>query len=185
MLHDLPLVDITEGAIFHQSCLSVSILLKPIEEVNYYIINIESRHLKLFFYLLLSGVVLWREDPLIPVICEQIESFLTKLASKFISVAGIRAAGQDLTGLNYSETSDQYTLAPWYIAKCQIDHSLIRISTRSTNVSCSMKVISISQMKWNFIRAWDFLCPSNEMCFGQSGGQRVLATKCQVFEFQG
>ena len=50
---------------------------------------------------------LQREDPLIPVISEQIESFLTKLASKFISVSGIRAAGQDFAGLKYSETCDQ------------------------------------------------------------------------------
>ena len=47
-----------------------------------------------------------REDPLIPVISEQIES-LTKLASKFISISGIRAAGQDFAGLKYSETCDQ------------------------------------------------------------------------------
>ena len=50
---------------------------------------------------------LQREDPLIPVISEQIESFLTKLASKFISVSGIKAAGQDFAGLKYSETGDQ------------------------------------------------------------------------------
>ena len=50
---------------------------------------------------------LQREDPLIPVISEQIESFLTKLASKFIPVSGIRAAGQDFAGLKYSETCDQ------------------------------------------------------------------------------
>ena len=50
---------------------------------------------------------LQREDPLIPVISEQIESFLTKLASKFIPVSGLRAAGQDFAGLKFSELSDQ------------------------------------------------------------------------------
>ena len=50
---------------------------------------------------------LQREDPLIPVISEQIESFLTKLASKFIPVSGLRAAYQDLAGLKFSELSDQ------------------------------------------------------------------------------
>ena len=38
---------------------------------------------------------LQREDPLIPVINEQIESFLIKLASKFISLSAIKAPGQD------------------------------------------------------------------------------------------
>ena len=47
---------------------------------------------------------LQREDPLIPVISEQIESFLTKLASKFIAVFGIKAAGQEFDGLKYCET---------------------------------------------------------------------------------
>ena len=47
------------------------------------------------------------EDPLIPVISEQIESFLTKLANKFIPVSGFRAAGQDFAGLKFSELSDQ------------------------------------------------------------------------------
>ena len=50
---------------------------------------------------------LQREDPLIPVISEQIGSLLTKLASKFISVSGIKAAGHDFAGLKYCETGDQ------------------------------------------------------------------------------
>ena len=42
---------------------------------------------------------LQREDPLMPVISKQIESFMTKLASKFLLVYGIKAAGKDFTGL--------------------------------------------------------------------------------------
>ena len=50
---------------------------------------------------------LQREDPLIPVISDQIESFLTKLASKFVPVSAIKAASEDFTRLKYSEVSDQ------------------------------------------------------------------------------
>lgn len=44
---------------------------------------------------------LQREDPLIPGICEQIDSFLKKLASKFVPVDTIKAAGGNFTGLQY------------------------------------------------------------------------------------
>ena len=46
---------------------------------------------------------LQREDPLIPVICEQIHCFLTKLASKFVSVSIIKAANEDFTKLQYRD----------------------------------------------------------------------------------
>ena len=50
---------------------------------------------------------LQREDPLIPVISEQIHTFLTKLASKFVPVSSIKAAGKDFTRLKYSDINDQ------------------------------------------------------------------------------
>ena len=40
---------------------------------------------------------LQREDPLIPIICEQMDSFLTKLASKFVPVCAITAANGDFS----------------------------------------------------------------------------------------
>ena len=50
---------------------------------------------------------LQREDPLIPVICEQMESFLTKLASKFLPVSSIKAAKGDFHALKYMEREQQ------------------------------------------------------------------------------
>ena len=50
---------------------------------------------------------LQREDPLMPIISEQIESFLTKLAGKFVPVSSIKAAGEDITRLKYAEVSNQ------------------------------------------------------------------------------
>lgn len=47
------------------------------------------------------------EDPLIPVISEQIESFLTKLASKFLPVSAIKVVTEDFTRLKYNEVIDQ------------------------------------------------------------------------------
>lgn len=44
---------------------------------------------------------LQREDPLIPVISEQMDSFLKKLASKFVPVETIKAAGENFTELQY------------------------------------------------------------------------------------
>ena len=48
---------------------------------------------------------LQREDPLIPVISEQIDSFLKKLSSKFVRVDKIKAAGSNFTVLQYDEDS--------------------------------------------------------------------------------
>lgn len=53
------------------------------------------------------NMFLQREDPLIPVIFEQMNSFLTKLASKFLPIAAIRAADEDFFTLKYKERSDQ------------------------------------------------------------------------------
>ena len=48
------------------------------------------------------NLFLQREDPLIPVISEQMSTFLRKLASKFVRVDTIKAAGEDITGLQYN-----------------------------------------------------------------------------------
>ena len=50
---------------------------------------------------------LQREDPLIPIVCEQMESFLTKLASKFLPVSSIKAAKGDFRALKYTEREQQ------------------------------------------------------------------------------
>ena len=47
------------------------------------------------------NLFLQREDPLIPVISEQMDSFLRKLASKFVRVDAIKAARKDFTVLQY------------------------------------------------------------------------------------
>ena len=54
------------------------------------------------------NMFLQREDPLIPVIFEQINSYLTKLASKFVPVAVIKAANGDFLSLKYKEKEDQH-----------------------------------------------------------------------------
>lgn len=48
------------------------------------------------------NLFLQREDPLIPIINEQIHTFLRKLASKFVSVDTIKAVGEDFTELQYN-----------------------------------------------------------------------------------
>lgn len=50
---------------------------------------------------------LQREDPLVPVVYEQMISFLTKLASKFVPVAAVRIAKGDFFTLNYKDKDDQ------------------------------------------------------------------------------
>lgn len=50
---------------------------------------------------------LQREDPLIPVIYEQMNSFLIKLASKFLPVSAIKAVNGDFFSLAYREKDDQ------------------------------------------------------------------------------
>ena len=50
---------------------------------------------------------LQREDPLIPVINDQIHSFLKKLASKFVSVDIIKAANDDFTKLEFDAVNNQ------------------------------------------------------------------------------
>lgn len=51
---------------------------------------------------------LQREDPLIPVLCEQIDSFLSKLASKVLPVSTIKAEDGDFTTLKYKEQEKQH-----------------------------------------------------------------------------
>ena len=50
---------------------------------------------------------LQREDPLVLVMSDQMNAFLTKLASKFLPVSSIKAARQDFYELQYSNVSDQ------------------------------------------------------------------------------
>ena len=50
---------------------------------------------------------LQREDPLVSVLSEQVESFLTKLASKFVPVAKIKAINNNFLNLQYKEKENQ------------------------------------------------------------------------------
>jgi len=47
------------------------------------------------------NMFLQREDPLLPVLCQQMDSFLSKLASKFLPPSTIKAANRDFSTLNY------------------------------------------------------------------------------------
>lgn len=51
---------------------------------------------------------LQREDPLLPVLCGQMNSFLTKLASRFVPVAKIKAANKELLDLQYKGRENQH-----------------------------------------------------------------------------
>ena len=53
------------------------------------------------------NMFLQREDPLIPMLCEQIQSFLTKLASKFLPVSVIKQANGDFHSLNFTDENNQ------------------------------------------------------------------------------
>ena len=48
------------------------------------------------------------EDPVIPVIYEQTNSFLQKLASKFLTVKTVKAANGDNTNLQFKEPALQH-----------------------------------------------------------------------------
>ena len=50
---------------------------------------------------------LQREDPLISIIYEQMNSFLTKLASKFLPISAIKAASGNFFTLKFKEKEDQ------------------------------------------------------------------------------
>jgi hypothetical protein len=76
---------------------------------------------------------LQREHPLIPIVYDQMVSFLTKLAGKFLPVAAIRAAEGDFYTVNYKESEDQlqglYTLIQYLAhlaihAHAHIDQSI-------------------------------------------------------------
>ena len=50
---------------------------------------------------------LQREDPLIPVIHQQIKSFLAKIASKFLLVSTIKDANGDFSTIDYNNRAFQ------------------------------------------------------------------------------
>ena len=54
------------------------------------------------------NMFLQREDPVIPVIYEQTNSFLQKLASKFLTVQTIKAANGNYTTLQFKEPAVQH-----------------------------------------------------------------------------
>ena len=53
------------------------------------------------------NMFLQREDPLIPIIHKQVESFLTKLATKFLLVSTIKAAKGDFCNLSFKDSAKQ------------------------------------------------------------------------------
>ena len=50
---------------------------------------------------------LQREDPIISLVAQQIQSFLLKLVGKFLSAVVIRAAKSDLPTIGYADASNQ------------------------------------------------------------------------------
>lgn len=74
---------------------------KPMTEINL-----------LFYEFALQTFVLFnkflqREDPLLPILCGQIDSFLNKLASKFVPVTKIKAAKKNFFDLQYKGKDNQ------------------------------------------------------------------------------
>ena len=53
------------------------------------------------------NMFLQREDPLLPIVCQQMDSFLCKLASKFLRVPIIKAAKKDFSTVQYIERENQ------------------------------------------------------------------------------
>jgi hypothetical protein len=51
--------------------------------------------------------LLQREDPLLPILGEQMDSFLSKLASRFLQVSIIKTAKKDFSSVNYMEKEKQ------------------------------------------------------------------------------
>lgn len=47
------------------------------------------------------------EYPLVPILCAQMESFLTKLAGKFLKVSAIKAANREFFALQYKKRENQ------------------------------------------------------------------------------
>ena len=78
-----------------------ALFLKPMSEIH---LLFYQSVLQLFIHF---NMFLQREDPLIPVLYDQMVSFLTKLAGKFLPVAAIRAAKGDFYTLKYREYEDQ------------------------------------------------------------------------------
>ena len=67
----------------------------------------------LFYQLALQTFVhfnkfLQREDPLLPILLEQMKTFLNKLASKFLLPCTIKAAKRDFSTLKYMEDDHQH-----------------------------------------------------------------------------
>ena len=58
-------------------------------------------------------LLLQREDPLLPFIFRQIINFLTRLARKFLTVASIRAAKDNISSLQFADVGSQKP--GWYI----------------------------------------------------------------------
>lgn len=80
----------------------------------------------LFFQSALQNFVhfnkfLQSEYPLLPILCTQMESFLTKLASKFLPVTAIKAAKKNICTLEYNEKDQQLS---GIIKFCIIMHNL-------------------------------------------------------------
>ncbi len=48
-----------------------------------------------------------REDPIISVVLSQMNSFIKKLLGRFITVTAIRAAGGDISSLDYNDSRKQ------------------------------------------------------------------------------
>ena len=75
------------------------LFLKPVTEIH--------RLLSVCASTIHFNMFLQREDPLIPVLYDQMVSFLTKLAGKFLPVAAIKEVEGNFHILKYKECEDQ------------------------------------------------------------------------------
>lgn len=97
-MHHISLIIDDSSARFHR----LQVLFEnPLTEVN---LLFYQSALQVFVQF---NLFLQREYPLIPLIYEQIISFLTKLASTFLPVTSIREAREDLSDLEYANEESQ------------------------------------------------------------------------------
>lgn len=95
----------------------------------------------LFYQLALQTFVhfnmfLQREDPLLPVLCQQMDYFLSKLASKFLPPSTIKAANRDFSTLNYMVRENQHP------------HDSLFVGTVTKTCGKCLKMVTSAKHRW-------------------------------------
>ena len=132
---------------------------------------------------------LQREDPLISVMCEQMNSFLTKLASKFLPVSTIKAAKGDFSLLHYKEQKHQKQGDIYHPLLCIPHYLSVCISCRWWHFHWIFHQNAFAKTTWgghNQLSTSDQILPkcssilytSNDVCPGQSSTKGRLAEEC-------